>query len=89
MGGQSSYSYRELSLPGIEEEEKEMTTITYRDTGTVSSSHTYQHLAGYARKLVHAWHQWQAAREIESMPFDIRKDIGWPSADSADERKAM
>jgi hypothetical protein len=39
---------------------------------------------------VHSWHQWQTAREIESMPFDIRKDIGWPSADDADEeRKVM
>jgi hypothetical protein len=46
-------------------------------------------LSAYARKLTRAWHQWQAAREIESMPIDMRKDIGWPSADNVDEHKAM
>ncbi len=65
-----------------------MTTITFRDTKT-SSGETHLHIADYARKLVHAWHQWQAAREIEAMPFDMRKDIGWPSADATDERKVM
>jgi len=65
-----------------------MTTITFRHT-KASSSEAHAHIVDYARKLVHAWHQWQAAREIESMPFDMRKDIGWPSADDADERKVM
>jgi hypothetical protein len=63
-----------------------MTTITYKPShsGELSSS-----LPAYARKLVRAWHQWQAAREIESMPIDMRKDFGWPSADNVDEHKAM
>lgn len=65
-----------------------MTTITLRDT-TAASSHSHLHLTSYARKIVEAWHQWQAAREIESMPMDIRKDIGWPSATAANERKVM
>lgn len=65
-----------------------MTTITFRDT-KMSSHHASHHLASYARKIIDAWHQWQAAREIESMPMDIRKDIGWPSADAADDRKVM
>ncbi len=65
-----------------------MTTITFRHT-KASSSEAHPHIVDYARKLLHAWHQWQAAREIESMPFDMRKDIGWPSADGADERKVM
>ncbi|WP_028747836.1 hypothetical protein [Rhizobium mesoamericanum] len=63
-----------------------MTTITIRHTKTPSSE-AHLHIVDYARKLVHAWHQWQVAREIEAMPFDVRKDIGWPSADGADERK--
>jgi hypothetical protein len=65
-----------------------MTTITYKDAKSSSSGGT-SHLASFAHKLVHSWHQWQAAREIESMPFDIRKDIGWPTADTAEERKVM
>jgi hypothetical protein len=66
-----------------------MTTISYRDSKPSSSGDLHLSVSGYARKIVHAWHQWQAAREIESLPFDMRKDIGWPSADDADERKAM
>jgi hypothetical protein len=66
-----------------------MTTISFRDSKPSHSGTLYPSVSGYARKIVHAWHQWQAAREIESMPFDMRKDIGWPSADDADERKVM
>ncbi|QFY60490.1 hypothetical protein FZ934_08635 [Rhizobium grahamii] len=65
-----------------------MTTITLRES-KASHSELYPQISSYARKLARAWHQWQAAREIESMPFDVRKDIGWPSADETDERKAM
>ncbi|TDW31962.1 hypothetical protein EV128_108290 [Rhizobium azibense] len=65
-----------------------MTTIGYRDAKS-SSSDAHFDVASLARRLAHSWHQWQNAREIESMPFDIRKDIGWPSADDADERKVM
>ncbi|MDM9628566.1 hypothetical protein QTL95_21950 [Rhizobium sp. S152] len=65
-----------------------MTTITFRDS-KMSSHHSFHDLASYARRIVDTWHQWQAAREIESMPMDIRKDIGWPSADAADDRKVM
>ncbi|NLS04931.1 hypothetical protein HGP14_16425 [Rhizobium sp. P32RR-XVIII] len=65
-----------------------MTTIHYRDGHNFTDTHF--DVAGLVRRLVHSWHQWQTAREIESMPFDIRKDIGWPSADEADEeRKVM
>ncbi|KRB61586.1 hypothetical protein ASE04_22340 [Rhizobium sp. Root708] len=65
-----------------------MTTVTYRE-GKTSHPELYPEISNYARKLARAWHQWQAAREIESMPLDVRKDIGWPSADDTDERKAM
>ncbi|WP_160010669.1 hypothetical protein [Rhizobium sp. 18055] len=66
-----------------------MTTISYRDTKLSHSGEHYPSLSAYARKLTRAWHQWQAAREIESMPIDMRKDFGWPSADNVDEHKAM
>lgn len=65
-----------------------MTTITYRD-GKSSSTDMHHDVTSLLKKAVHSWHQWQAAREIESMPFDMRKDVGYPSADAADEHKAM
>jgi len=66
---------------------RKMTTITYRDSK--SSSGLHFDVGGLLHKASHAWHQWQAAREIESMPFDIRKDVGYPSAEAADDRKDM
>jgi hypothetical protein len=66
-----------------------MTTITYRNTKLSHSSELPSSIATYARKLARSWHQWQAAREIEAMPVDMRKDFGWPSADNVDEHKAM
>ncbi len=66
-----------------------MTTSTYRDGKGPSASDSYFHVTSLARRLARSWHKWQTAREIESMPFDIRKDVGWPSADNSDERKVM
>lgn len=61
-----------------------MTTITYRGSDrTISSSEGHFDVANYARGLLSAWRRWQNAREIEAMPFDIRKDIGWPSTDDS------
>jgi len=59
-----------------------MTTLTYRGNGrTLSSSEGHFNVVNYARNLLRAWKRRQTAREIEAMPFDIRKDIGWPSTD--------
>ncbi len=67
-----------------------MTTITYRGGGKgLPSGDALSFVTNYARKLTRSWRRWQTAREIESMPFDIRKDIGWPSADAHAERKDM
>lgn len=71
-----------------------MTTITYRDTGRVrssrpSSSGVFAQFSALARKLA-AWRrQRQTAREIESMPLDMRKDFGWPATDISERRKGM
>lgn len=66
-----------------------MTSLTYRDGGKGLSSYgSHSSLASYADKLVRAWRRWQTERQIESMPMDIRKDIGWPSADEAGKDKA-
>jgi hypothetical protein len=70
----------------------DMTTIAYRDapkrhqspsfsTGLFTSASTY------VRKLSERVKQWQAEREIESMPIDLRKDLGWPAADITRGRK--
>ncbi|TAV11619.1 hypothetical protein ELI37_14575 [Rhizobium leguminosarum] len=64
-----------------------MTTLTYRGGGkSLTSGQGRFDLAHYARKLTLAWTRWQTAREIEAMPFDIRKDIGWPSTDDTKHR---
>lgn len=69
--------------------ETAMTTITFRDGGkSLSSFGRYSSLGSYANKLVRAWRRWQTERQIESMPFDIRKDIGWPSADETGKNRA-
>ena len=46
-------------------------------------------LFSYIGKLANRWHQWQAERDIESMPLDMRKDFGWPTADIGERRKEM
>jgi hypothetical protein len=34
-------------------------------------------------RTVDRWRRWRTEREIEAMPYEIRKDIGWPvGADS-------
>ena len=39
------------------------------------------YLGRAARRLRVSWTRWQAARELEAMPFDVRKDVGWPASD--------
>lgn len=31
-------------------------------------------------RTVSKWRRWRTEREIEAMPYEIRKDIGWPDA---------
>jgi hypothetical protein len=69
-----------------------MTTITYRPSakGHGSSSfgiELFTSLSTYSLKLAERLEQWQAAREIESMSIDMRKDLGWPAADTTRGRK--
>ena len=69
--------------------ETAMSSITYRDGGkSLSSYRTHSSFGSYAEKLVRAWRRWQTERQIESMPLDIRKDIGWPSADETGKNRA-
>lgn len=65
-----------------------MTSITYRGGGKGLSSNGSHSFGSYADRLVRAWRRWQTERQIESMPLDVRKDIGWPSADEAGKDKA-
>jgi hypothetical protein len=69
-----------------------MTTITYRQTAKRYGSSSFgiglfTSLATYSLKLAERLEQWQAAREIESMSIDMRKDLGWPAADITRGRK--
>ncbi|MGO4438172.1 hypothetical protein [Rhizobium sp. RAF56] len=71
-----------------------MTTITYRHTGErhgaiASGSRVLGQVSSYAHRLADHWRQWRMERAIEAMPFDMRKDFGWPSADIEDERTRL
>ncbi|MEZ2127198.1 MULTISPECIES: hypothetical protein [unclassified Sinorhizobium] len=71
-----------------------MTTIHYISTGKgpaslVPTQSSSTHVFDFARKLARRWHRWQTQREIESMPFEIRKDIGWPTAYEDEARRTM
>ena len=41
-----------------------------------SLSYTVRHIA---ERIVSAWQRHRAERELESMPYDLRKDIGFRS----------
>ncbi|MGJ7040072.1 hypothetical protein J2Y63_003335 [Shinella sp. BE166] len=41
-----------------------------------SLSYTLRHIA---ERIVSAWERHRAERELESMPYDLRKDIGFRS----------
>lgn len=67
-----------------------MTMITYRDTpkkpslpSLLSGSLSF---STFTARLSDRWSKWQAAREFEAMPLDMRKDFGWPAADISDDR---
>lgn len=47
----------------------------FRDSRAISS------WLGLAGRIVGAWRHHRDELELESLPFDIRKDIGFPSAD--------
>jgi hypothetical protein len=69
-----------------------MTTITYRQTEKRHGSSSFgielfTSLSAYSLKLAERLEQWQAAREIEAMSIDMRKDLGWPAADITRGRK--
>ncbi|PZM12852.1 hypothetical protein [Rhizobium tubonense] len=69
-----------------------MTSITYRTTEKSHYSPSFgiglfTALSTYSLKLAERLEQWQAARAIESMPIDMRKDLGWPAADITRGRK--
>ncbi len=71
-----------------------MTTITYRNTGKErlplhSGGSVFAQFSAQTRRLADWWQRRQNIREIESMPFDMRKDFGWPATDTSGRRKRM
>lgn len=69
-----------------------MTTISYRSTTHRRPSFftfgtSLSRLSTWATSLTDRWSKQQAARQIEAMPFDMRKDFGWPAADISDDRR--
>lgn len=71
-----------------------MTTISYRQVsrtpyGPRLGNGALARIFGIAQTLRAYWQERQASREIESMPLDVRKDLGWPSADIGERDKDM
>lgn len=80
---------RDLSNPPKIERNLNMTSLSYthsasggRHFRSSSASSTWR---GLASRLANAWRHHRDELELESLPFDIRKDIGFPSADEETE----
>jgi hypothetical protein len=71
-----------------------MTMISYRETGRTpygakAGTTVFTRISGLVATLHAYWQEQRTSREIESMPLDLRKDLGWPSADIDEHSKAM
>jgi hypothetical protein len=71
-----------------------MTTIHYIGAGKgrhslLPAQGASTHVFDFARRLASRWYRWRTEREIESMPLEIRKDIGWPAAYEDEARRTM
>ncbi|MBB5573525.1 MULTISPECIES: hypothetical protein [Rhizobium] len=66
-----------------------MTTITYRHSdrtrSPLPSAGTFVQLI---TRITDRWQQWRSERELESLPDDMRKDLGWPAVDEAKNSRA-
>ena len=73
---------RDLSNPPKIERNLNMTSLSYIHSGhhfrNSSATSSWRGLAG---RIASAWRHHRDELELESLPFDIRKDIGFPSAD--------
>lgn len=60
-----------------------MTGTTSHPTAALRASRatTLTRLMRMGHRLRQAWTQRETLRAIESMPFEVRKDIGWPSSE--------
>lgn len=47
----------------------------------ITSGQGRKHLSRIFVESMSRWRKWKAEREIESMPLDLRKDVGWPAGD--------
>ncbi|SOC42930.1 hypothetical protein SAMN05892877_110216 [Rhizobium subbaraonis] len=59
--------------------------------GSIGSG-TYRYSASvrsFAGRLVQAWRHHRAEAELESLPFDVRKDIGFPSTEQGSDLNAL
>lgn len=65
-----------------------MATLSFHHTGSTSSwtlpsaYHPFRPAGRLAARLIAQWRRWQTEREVEALPFDLRKDIGWPTPDT-------
>ena len=55
---------------------------SYRGSDPVSSALPASRFTGLVASLVESWQKARAARQIESLPDGLLKDIGWPAAEN-------
>lgn len=76
---------RGLSSPPKIERNLNMSSLSY--IHSASGGHRFHDIdatslwRGLAGRIVAAWRHHRDELELESLPFDIRKDIGFPSTD--------
>lgn len=54
-----------------------MTASRFR-TASAARPSTFEYIGASFSRLRCKWTRWQAEREIAALPYDVRKDIGWP-----------
>jgi hypothetical protein len=59
-----------------------MTTISYRDNSPRRGVSSTGSVTRFLNNIVGRWQKWQSERDIEALSFDVRKDLGWPTADA-------
>ncbi len=52
--------------------------------GRVPGAETLSSFRRFAGRLADAWRHHRDELELENLPFDVRKDIGFPATDVAD-----
>ncbi|GEM_PF-3461907 len=69
------------NLPSSKGTLKMAIALDHRPVRRAAGAGTLSHLVReLSERIVYAWQRYRVERELESMPFDLRKDIGFRSS---------